>query len=411
MTDDTSRRATANRVGRRTVLAGTGVSCVGVLAGCLGNGDDDTITIGALQPLSGNFAPWGAAHEAGLEFAVEEINDNGGVLDRELEVVSTDTESDAGDAATSFRRFVEDDGAVGITGPVDSDVGIRTAEIAEEMEVPMVLHMAGTHRLHTKQSQYSFRLGSLPAPMDLQPQAELIEERGYETIGAIVADYEWGRTVEDQIEERFPDDVDLTLDVAPVGESDFAPYLRDMPDDIELLVATGHPPGSVSMHGQAIELGMDHELTTGAGLPPGVIYEGLGDAAESFAHLHVTDVYGDSFGEVAEGYGDERGEQMSTHEGYGYIAGMLFAQAIEEADSDDPGEVADAIREIQYETLLAEPLQYNEWGEIDGVRALFSTLHADGPDYFPDGEFHLEEEFRSDPMSADLVEPLVEEER
>ena len=409
MSDDTSNVGTAAAVDRRSVLAGTGVAGVGILAGCLGGGDE-TVTIGALQPLSGDFAPWGGAHEAGLEFAVEEINDEG-VLDYELEVVSTDTGSDAGDAATTFRRFVEDDGAVGITGPVSSDVGVRTAQIAEEMSVPMVLHMAGTHRLHTKQSRYSFRLGSLPAPMDLQPQAELIEERGYESVGAIVADYEWGRTVEDQIEHLFPDDIELSVDVAPVDESDFAAYLRDMPDDIDLLVATGHPPGSISMHAQALELGMDHELTTGAGLPPGVLYEALGDAAESFAHLHVTDVYGDTFADVAQGYGDDRDEQMATHEGYGYIAGKLFAQAIEDADSTESEDIAEAIRDIEYETILAEALQYNEWGEIDGVRALFSTLHAGGPEYFPDGEFHLEEEYRSEPMSADLVEPLVEEER
>ncbi|WP_254861966.1 ABC transporter substrate-binding protein [Halovivax gelatinilyticus] len=408
MANDTSRTPVAG-VRRRTMLKGTGVAGVSMLAGCLG-GDDDGITIGALQPLSGNFAAWGAAHEAGLEFAVDEVNEEG-FLDEEVTVESTDTESDAGDAATAFRRFVEEDGAVGITGPVSSDVGVRTAQIAEELETPMVLHMAGTHQLHTTQSQYSFRLGSLPAPMDLQPQADLIEERGYETIGAIVADYEWGRTVEDQIEELFPAGIDLTVEVTPLGESEFTPYLRDMPDDLDLLVATGHPPGSISIHAQSREIGLEHELTTGAGLPPNVIYEALGEHAETFAHLHVTDVYGDAFADVASRFADERGEQMSTHEGYGYIAGRVFAEAIDTADSTDSTEIAAAIRDIEYETILANPLRYNDWGEIDDVSAFFSTLHEGGPEYFPDGDFHLEEEYQSDPMSADLVEPLVDDER
>lgn len=393
------------------MLKGTGAAGVGTLAGCLG-GDDggDGLTIGALQPLSGNFAPWGSVHQAGLEFAVQEVNDEG-LLDQELQVESADTESDAGAAATAFRRFVEEDDAVAITGPVSSDVGVRTAQVAEEMEVPMMLHMAGSHRIHTTQSRHTFRLGSLPAPMDLRPQAELIEERGYETVGAIVADYEWGRTVEGQIGEWFPDDIDLTLDVAPRGESDFTSYLRDMPEDLDLLVATGHPPGSISMHAQSRELGLEHDLTTGAGLPPSVLHEALGDAAQTFAHLHVTDVYGDAFADVAQRFADERGEHMTTHHGYGYIAGRVFAEAIDEADSTDPTEIATVVRESSHDTLLAEPLQYNEWGEIDGVRSMLSTIHGGGPDYFSDGAFHLEEEYRSDVMDASMVEPLVQDER
>ncbi|WP_255169252.1 ABC transporter substrate-binding protein [Natrononativus amylolyticus] len=409
---NTSGGRRADALDRRTVLAGAGAAATGLVAGCLSEDDGDDgdgpIVIGSLQPLSGDFAPWGAAHEAGLEFAIEEINDDGGVLDRDLEIVGTDTESDAGEADTVFRRFVEEEGAVAMTGPVSSDVGIRTGITAEEMEVPMVLHMAGTHRIHTKESRYTFRMGSLPAPMDLQPQADLIEERGYESVGAIVADYEWGVTVEEQIERFFPD-VDVSIEVTPLGESDFTPFLRDLPDDIDLLVATGHPPGSISIHTQAREIGLEHELTTGAGLPPRVLHEGLGETGETFAHLHVTDVFGDRFADVAERFADARDDRMDTHEGYGYVAGQLIATAIEEADSTDPTEIATAIREIELETLFAEPLRYNEWGEIDGVRAIFSTLQPDGPDYYPDGEFHLEEEFRSEPMDAEIVEPLVED--
>ncbi|MFC3960098.1 ABC transporter substrate-binding protein [Halovivax cerinus] len=408
MAHDTFRTGTGVR--RRSVLKVAGAAGVGTLAGCTGGGGDDGLTIGALQPLSGNFAPWGSVHQAGLEFAVDEVNDEG-FLDQELTVESTDTESDAGGAATAFRRFVEEEDAVAITGPVSSDVGVRTAQLAEELEVPLMLHMAGTHRLHTKQSRHTFRLGSLPAPMDLQPQAELIEERDYQTVGAIVADYEWGRTVEDQIDEWFPDGIDLSVDVAPRGESNFRSYLRDMPEDLDLIVATGHPPGSISIHTQARELGLGHDLTTGAGLPPGVLYEALGGAAETFAHLHTPDVYGDAFADVAGRFAEDRGEQFTTHHGYGYIAGRVFAEAIDEADSTDPSDIASVVLESSHDTILAEPLQYNEWGEIDGVRSMLSTVHEGGPDFHSDGAFHLEQEYQSSLMNASMVEPLVPEER
>ena len=160
--NETDGAGRSGRFDRRTFLRGTGATvAAGALAGCTGGGGDSgPITIGALQPLSGPFTPWGQAHRAGLAFAVDEINEDGGVLDRDLEVVEADTGSDPGEADTIFRRHVEQEGAVAMTGPVSSDVGIRTRQTAEELEVPLVLHMAGSHRILPKDVRYCFRMGS-----------------------------------------------------------------------------------------------------------------------------------------------------------------------------------------------------------------------------------------------------------
>ncbi len=394
---------TGRAVDRRSVLRAGGAAALGTaLAGCIGgDGDDDTLTIGALQPLSGGFAAWGQAHEAGLEFAVEELNDDGGVLGRTVEVETTDTGSDAGEADTVFRRFVERDGALAITGPVSSDVGLRTRQTAEELEVPLVLHMAGSHTILPKDGRYTFRMGSQPAVTDVLPQIELIEARGYDTVGAVIGDYEWGNTLEASLEALVPDDVELTTTTAPVGEDDFTPFLRDLPDDLDLLVATGHPPGSIAIHNQAIEIGLDPDLTTGAGLPPGVLNSGLGEnAAAGFLHLHVSDPYGEAFTDVAQRFADARDERFDTHEAYGYVTGKLIAAAAEAAGEADPVAVADEIRDIEFDTVFANPLTYTEWGEIDGLSHMLSGFEAGAPDYYPDGDWRLTETFRSSPLDG-----------
>lgn len=389
-------------VDRRSFLRAGGAATLGsALAGCLGGDDDEAFTIGALQPLSGGFAAWGQAHEAGLEFAVEELNADGGVLGRDVEVETTDTGSDAGEADTVFRRFVERDGALAVTGPVSSDVGLRTRRTAEELEVPLVLHMAGSHTILPKDVRYTFRMGSQPAVTDVLPQIELIEERGYGTVGAVIGDYEWGNSLEAGLEALVPDDVELTTATAPISEDDFTPFLRDLPDDVELLVATGHPPGSIAIHNQAIELGLDPDLTTGAGFPPAVLNSGLGEnAADGFLHLHGSDPYGDAFAAVAGRFADARGERFDTHEAYGYVAGMLIAEAAEEAGEADPVAIADAIRGIELDTVFANPLTYTEWGEIDGLSPILSGFEDGAPDYYPDGDWRLTETFRSSPIDG-----------
>lgn len=114
---------------RRAVLKATGgAATFGLLAGCLGGGDgngndgdnggnttggggggSNTINIGSVQPLSGGFASWGQAHSAGLSFAVNEINANGGVLDgQNLNIVEANSESDPAEASSIFDRFAEE---------------------------------------------------------------------------------------------------------------------------------------------------------------------------------------------------------------------------------------------------------------------------------------------------------------
>jgi ABC-type branched-subunit amino acid transport system substrate-binding protein len=418
-------RLTAIR--RRKFLKAGGVAGLGLMAGCAGGGGDDagtdggntdggntdagngggsgggsgdSIVIGALQPFSGPFTPWGNTHQAGLEFGVKEVNDAGGVLGRDLEIVAADTKSDAGQADSIFRRFVEQDGAVAMTGPVSSDVGIRTARTAQDLEVPLLLHMAGSNKVITPDTTYTFRVGLVPADTTMRAQASFVEEAGYTKVGAIVGDYAWGRSIQAGIEEHFG--VDVNVQVAPVGASDFKSFIRKYPRDLEMMVASGHPPGSLTIAGQLNELGYSPEAVTGPSFPPGVIASALGEIAFNggFTHVHNTDVYGDDFAAVAKRFGEATGNQFDTHSAYGYVTAKLLAQAIEDAGSTDSTAIADAVRNIEFDTLFANPIQYTEHGELKNQVQIYSLLTAEAPSYFPEGKFGFEEQFRTDPLPA-----------
>lgn len=381
---------------------GNGGSDGGSDGGDGGSGDggsSESIVIGALQPLSGPFTPWGQAHKAGLAFAIEEVNGDGGVMGRNLEVVEADTQSDAAEADSVFRRFVEQEGAVAAVGPVSSDVGIRTARTAQELEVPMLLHMSGSNAAITEETTFTFRVGLLPAETTMQAQAGLVEDLGFSSVGAIIGDYAWGRSVESGINDNFGVNVDVRA--APVGASDFRSFIRQFPQDLEMMVATGHPPGSLTITNQLYELGYEPEVITGPGFPPNVIVGALGDNAfRGFTHIHNTDVYSDEFAEVAGRFGEATGQQFDTHAAYGYVSGKMLAQAIEDAGTTDPVEIAAAIRSIEFDTLFANPIQYSEYGELENQIQIYSTLTQEPPEYFPDGNFGFQEEFRTDPLPA-----------
>lgn len=390
---------------RKFLKASGGVTGVGLFAGCVGEigggggGDSGPITIGAIEPLSGNFTPWGKAHRDGLRFAVKELNDDGGVLDRELDLKIQDTESNPGSADSAFREFVEQDNAVAVTGPVSSDVGIRTSRTAQELEVPLFLHMSGSDKAITPETRHTFRVGLLPAATTMKAQAQLVSDRGYEKVAAIVGDYAWGQSVKSAIENEFP--VDVNIQVAPVSASDFKSQIRKFDKDTEMVIASGHPPGQITITKQLFQLGYEPETLTGSGFPTNVLFGALGsDITRGVTHIHNSDIYSEEYAKVGQRYADEEGKYFDTHTAYGYVTAKLIAAAVEDAGEANASAIADATRNIQFDTLFANPIQYSEHGELKDQIQLYSQFEEKAPSFYPDGKYTLTELFRTDPLPA-----------
>lgn len=402
----------SSRIGRRSLLKTLSTTGIALTAGCLtGDGGDGgttdggdsegEIVIGALQPYSGPFSLYSEAHQAGLEFAINEVNENGGVLGRELSVTLSDTSAEPSEAATIYERMVEEQEIVAATGTVSSDVGIRVGQAAEKQEVPLFFHATASNEALTKDARYRFRVGALPAASAIKAVSGLVEEKEYSNVGSIIADYAWGQSIKKSINKYFPDGVNVEFGTAPVGESDFSPFLRDFSDDIELLIGTGHPPGVTDIFKQALNLGLGFEQYLGSTAPDIAYYNALGDrVTDGFTMFHQTDVYSEQFKDVAQRFADQNGDYFGTTHGVGYVTGKLIAAGLEEAGEADPVALADAMRNITFDTLYPEPIQYTEWGEMKNQRQLWSQFKLEAPDYYPDGDFTLTEAYRSDPIKA-----------
>lgn len=84
---------------RRNALKGLGaaaaITAVGGFPGIIRRSiAADPIRIGVISPLSGAWTVYGKAHLAGLEMAVKEVNEKGGVLGRQLELVVADSKTE-----------------------------------------------------------------------------------------------------------------------------------------------------------------------------------------------------------------------------------------------------------------------------------------------------------------------------
>jgi branched-chain amino acid transport system substrate-binding protein len=342
----------------------------------------EPIKIGVLTSLTGNFAPWGVQVRDGMQLAVDELNAAGGVDGRPVELVVADDQTDPDQGATEIERLVEE-GVVAIGGVISSDVALSTARIAEELETPLFLVKAGSEAILTADSRYTFRTCLPAAPMVAGPIAQYAEQEGLTRIGAIIADYAWGQAFRAAFESEFADveGVEIQVEVAPVPETDFTTYLRNLESfQPDLLVATGHPPGSGPITVQSQDLGLDVPVT-GAYSPFALVMEGAGNAAiDRYTDFDCADFQSEEYQELARRYlamSDNTFMEDDAVAGYGIVT--MVAEAVTEA-GDDKAAIAEYLHGATFADLpgYAFDVSWTEWGELAEAQPLFSIVRGGG---------------------------------
>jgi branched-chain amino acid transport system substrate-binding protein len=96
-----------------------------------------TVTVGFSNALSGSIAELGISSKHGIDLAIQHINANGGLLGKQIKLVSADGEEKPNTGVTNVRNFILKDNVKAILGPATSAVGAAEAQIAARYHVPI----------------------------------------------------------------------------------------------------------------------------------------------------------------------------------------------------------------------------------------------------------------------------------
>lgn len=151
---------TANQPGGAASQSG-GAAQSGDAAGQSGNtATGEPLKVGAVFILSGGNAGYGVAQRGGVELAVEEINQAGGIHGRPLEVIFEDSQGQTDEAVNATRKLIDRDEVIAIIGPTLSGEMFSAGKVANDSGVP-VLGVSTTAQGITDIGPYVFR-NSLP---------------------------------------------------------------------------------------------------------------------------------------------------------------------------------------------------------------------------------------------------------
>lgn len=381
-----SRRGLHLRLGSVLVLLGLlATACGGDSGGdtAAGNGDaagtdaatgaqaaggedcEEPVRIGAMSPMSAQYANWGDGWTKSAQLAIDQWNADGGVLGCEVVAVFEDDEGDATAGASAANKLAAD-GVSGIVGPIFSGVTLAAGPILEEAGIPFLVGSSAVDV--TEQGwQNVFRLAfreDRSGPFD----AQMALDQGY-TTGVVVHDNTaFAQGLAEQFVQAFEaDGGTVTTEVIVPGESDYSATLTSVRDqDPEFVYYSGYYAEGGQLVRQGKELGMtDVGWLFGNSNQDDEFLEIAGDAAEGIlmgTWIPPTLETNDIAEEYVAAYNEEYGEDPSSLFHWAYDGVNILLETIEQTGSADPAAIAEALRSGEYE-VTSGTIAYDEKGD------------------------------------------------
>jgi branched-chain amino acid transport system substrate-binding protein len=166
---------------------------------------DGTLKLGTLLPETGSLVILGPPQVAGVKLALKDINDNGGVLGKPVDLVESDSGDAKTDIATQSVNRLKNENVDAIICAAASSV---TLNVIENITGSGILEMSGSNT-STKLSDYpDHGLYWRTAPSDIY-QGRVVGETalddGAQTLGILALQDAYGTSLADQAEKAFTD--------------------------------------------------------------------------------------------------------------------------------------------------------------------------------------------------------------
>ncbi|MGR3435576.1 MAG: ABC transporter substrate-binding protein [Shimia sp.] len=335
----------------------------------------EDIKLGILLGYTGPIESLTGPMAGGAESAIAEVNEAGGILGGQMVMAErADTGCIDNGLATSNAERLIADGVAGIVGGDCSGVtGAILANVAIPNGMVMISPSATSPALSTVEDNGLFFRTAPSDAREGQVMAEILQERGIESIALTYTNNDYGKGLADAIQSNF-EAIGGEVTIVTAHEDGRADYSSEIAELAaaggELLVVAGYlDQGGLGIIQAALDTGAWDQF----GLPGGMIGDSL--------PANVGPDLDGSFGQIA-GSGGEGADAMSAigeAAGYdgtspytpeSYDAAALFMLAMEAAGSADPAEyqaeilnVANAPGEQIFPGQLARALELIRAGE------------------------------------------------
>jgi branched-chain amino acid transport system substrate-binding protein len=343
----TNKKTSTSRRRFIKTTAGGAAGASAMLAGCSGGGSDETITIGDLSPRSGPNSLYGGPMHTSAQLAVEEMNEDDGLIGREVELVDPDPQSDVNTYQDQARRLILEDQVDVLMGGVTSasrEAMRPTISENQQLYFYPALYEGGVC------DEYIYLTGPTPEQQMLPLVEYMVNEFGTD-VYTIAADYNFGQ-ISARWTERYVQDMGGEIigeEFIPLEVSDHGSTINRIQDAdpdwiMSLIVGSNHVP----FYSQAESSGLQKPMASTVSI--GSAYEHITVDSPALENMHTAWNYmeelpSDANQEFVSRYRDEfpDTEYINQHGFSHYVSYKLYEMAVEEAGTTDMPEVNDVL--------------------------------------------------------------------
>ena len=353
----------------------------------------DTVTLGFNVPQTGAYADEGADQLRAFQLAVEHLNGEGdggmlstftsktldgtGIMGKRVQFVSGDTQTKSDAARATAQSMIQRDGAIMITGGSSSGVAVAVQALCQEAGV---IFMAGlTHANDTtgkdkRANGFRHFFNSYMSGAALGPILEAeygADRKAYH----LTADYNWGYTTEQAMRETTEALGWQTTNtvLTPLTQTDFSSYIAPvLQSDADVLVLNHYGGNMVNSLTNAVQFGLRDREVNGkrfeivVPLYSELMARGAGPNIKGIlgsqnwdwklenelgSRYVGTNAFVQSFGEK---YGFPPSQAAHT----GYVQVLLYADAVQRAQSFNPCAVVEALEGFEFDGMGNGPTLY-----------------------------------------------------
>ena len=319
--------------------------------------NDKEIILGANYEMTGALAAVAKQTVNGINLAIKQTNEQGGVLGKQIKLIIADNKSEPSESANAITKLIKNDNVKLVFGSVASSNVLATVQIAHDSKTPLITATATNPSVTMEQDQvrpYVFRTCFIdPFQGEVMANFAAKSLQAKTAVMYIDSSSDYSKGLAKIFAEKF-----IANGGIIIGEESFLQKDQDFKStltkikainpDVVFIPAYYEEVGKIIR--QAREIGIKSQLigTDGWDDPKLIEIAGLSAVEGTFFSNHYSPQDQDpKVVEFVKAYKAEYNQEPSALAVLGYDCALVVIDAIKRAGSDDPEKIRQALEETK----------------------------------------------------------------
>lgn len=338
----------------------------------------ETITIGVQVPTTGPEATYGTDMLNAAQLAAADINANGGLLGRQIELVVGDSACDPQPAVNAASKLASQEVA-GVVGGYCSGATLPTLKIYGDAGIPFVITASNSTQLIPANPGNAFMINSTGADQ-VTKAVDFFEAQGVERLAIVNQGDAYSQDLASLTRERWESDGRevAAYETVSKGEQDFSALVTKIrSSSADAVFWTAYFADGGLLIRQLRQNGYRDLIAVGDGSNSPKLFEIAGRAAEGvYGFSNPTADFLPAARAFTEAYRNEYGNDPGPYGPLTYDGLRLLAWAMEKAGTTDSDAVISALASADGQEWLAGPISFTEDNTL--ARSNFIILKGEG---------------------------------